>query len=70
MQALRPGAPAPRIAGTAASGPIGGPETDDLYRIVAITQRDGSGFHHITWIPTDLDEEPEELFDPAYMQAL
>lgn len=57
------------IAGTAASSLIGGSGSGDIYRIMAIAERDGFDLH-ITAIPRAFDAEPEELFDPAYMGAL
>ncbi len=57
------------IAQTAASSLISGSGTGDIYRIFAITQRDGIDLN-VVWIPADFDKEAEEPFDPVYMRAL
>lgn len=57
------------IAGTSASSLIGGAGSGDIYRIFAITQRDGVGLN-VAWIPADFGAEPTEPFDPVYMKAL
>jgi len=41
----------------------------DLYRIFALTKRDGLEFH-LAYIPKDFDEMPTEVFDPVYMRKL
>ena len=41
----------------------------DLYRIFALTERDGVGYN-AAWIPADFDEEQNEEFDPVYMRKL
>ncbi len=41
----------------------------DLYRIYSGAQRDGMNYH-LTYIPSDFDEKPQELFDPVYMSKL
>jgi len=41
----------------------------DLYRIFALTKRDGLEFH-LAYIPRDFDEMPTEIFDPVYMRKL
>ena len=41
----------------------------DLYRIFALTERDGVGYN-AAWIPADFHEEQSEEFDPAYMRKL
>lgn len=41
----------------------------DLYRIYAGAMRDGMNFH-VTYIPSTFNEQPMELFDPAYMSKL
>ena len=41
----------------------------DLYRIYALTERDGVGYN-AAWIPGDFQEESNEEFDPVYMRKL
>jgi predicted acylesterase/phospholipase RssA len=41
----------------------------DLYRIYALTERDGVGYN-AAWIPADFHEESTEEFDPKYMRKL
>ena len=41
----------------------------DLYRIFALTERDGVGYN-AAWIPADFHEESSEEFDPIYMRKL
>lgn len=57
------------IAGKAVSSLIGGSGTGDLYKIYAITERDGVEFR-VLWVPQSFDREPTEPFDTAYMTAL
>jgi len=57
------------IAEKAVSGLITGSGSGDLYKIYAVTERDNVDFN-VVWIPRDFDVEAQELFDPAYMQAL
>ncbi|MEM1344352.1 MAG: patatin-like phospholipase family protein [Pseudomonadota bacterium] len=57
------------IAGKAVSSLIGGSGTGDLYKIYAITERDGVDFR-VLWVPQSFDREPTEPFDTAYMSAL
>ncbi|MEM9725469.1 MAG: patatin-like phospholipase family protein [Pseudomonadota bacterium] len=57
------------IAGRAASSLISGSGGGDLYKIFAITERDGVDFNAV-WIPETFVLEPSEAFDPAYMEAL
>ena len=58
-----------QIAGAAVSSLIGGSGSGDVYRIFSITTRDDIDFN-LVWIPRDFDMEPQEPFDPVYMQAL
>lgn len=57
------------IAGASASSLIGGSGGGDLYRILAIAERDGIDLN-VLGIPAEFDAEAEELFDPVYMKAL
>lgn len=57
------------IAGKAVSSLIGGSGTGDLYKIYAITVRDGVDFR-VLWVPRSFDQKPDEAFDTAYMSAL
>ncbi len=57
------------IAGRAVSTLIGGSGTGDIYKIYAIAERDGIQLEVVS-IPADFDLEPQELFDPTYMQSL
>jgi len=57
------------IAGTAASSLISGSSTGDLYKILAIAQRDDVDMR-VTWIPRSFDIEADGAFDPVYMGAL
>ncbi len=57
------------IAGRAASSLLGGSGTGDLYRILAIAQRDDIDLN-IMSIPPTFDKQATEAFDPVYMQAL
>jgi len=41
----------------------------DLYRIYALTQRDGLDFN-LTYIPGDFTDQPTEQFDPVWMRKL
>lgn len=41
----------------------------DLYRIFALTKRDGLEFH-LAYIPKEFDAIPTEVFDPVYMRKL
>jgi hypothetical protein len=41
----------------------------DLFRIFAVTQRDGAGYHWVT-IPEGFDLRGNEVFDPVQMSAL
>jgi hypothetical protein len=41
----------------------------DLYRIYAVTRRDG-GRYHLAYVPDDFDEMENEPFDPEYMGKL
>lgn len=41
----------------------------DLYRIYAVSQRDGVDFN-LASIPQSFDMQPRYAFDPQYMQAL
>ncbi|MEM9062182.1 MAG: patatin-like phospholipase family protein [Pseudomonadota bacterium] len=57
------------IAGKAVSSLIGGSGVGDIYKIFAITQRDGIEMQ-LLWVPRSFDLLPEEPFDRAYMQSL
>jgi predicted patatin/cPLA2 family phospholipase len=57
------------IASRAISSLIQTQGIGDLYRIYAVSQRDGVGFH-LAYIPPSFDMELKEPFDPGYMQAL
>ncbi|MEO1774573.1 MAG: patatin-like phospholipase family protein [Pseudomonadota bacterium] len=57
------------IAGKAVSSLIGGSASGDLFKIYAITQRDGVDFN-VLWVPKDFDLEAQEPFDKVYMRAL
>ncbi|MEM1313835.1 MAG: patatin-like phospholipase family protein [Pseudomonadota bacterium] len=57
------------IAATSASSLIGGSGSGDVYRIFAIAQRDGVALQ-VVGIPPEFQRQPEEPFDPDYMQAL
>lgn len=57
------------IAGAAASSLIGGSGGSDLYKIFAMSQRDGAALN-VIGIPRDFDMEAREPFDPVYMKAL
>ncbi|MEL6767958.1 MAG: patatin-like phospholipase family protein [Pseudomonadota bacterium] len=57
------------IAGKAISSLIGGSSTGDLYKIFAITERDGVELR-ILAVPKSFDLEPREAFDTTYMRAL
>jgi hypothetical protein len=57
------------IAGRAISSLIQTQGVGDLYRIYAVSQRDGVGFH-LAYIPSSFDVKLKEPFDPAYMRAL
>jgi len=57
------------IAGKAVSSLIGGSGVGDIYKIFAITQRNGIDMQ-LLWVPRSFDLLPEEPFDRAYMQAL
>ncbi len=57
------------IAGKAASSLIGGSGTGDIYRILAVAQRDDIDLNIIS-IPRDFAGEATELFDPVYMRGL
>ena len=41
----------------------------DLYRIFALAERDGLGFH-LAYIPAEFDATPTQVFDPVYMKKL
>ncbi|MEM0944850.1 MAG: patatin-like phospholipase family protein [Pseudomonadota bacterium] len=57
------------IAGKAVSSLIGGSGTGDLYKMYAVTARDGIDFNVLS-IPQSFDLEPTEPFDTAYMTEL
>lgn len=57
------------IAGKAVSSLIGGSGVGDIYKIYAVTQRDGINLR-LLWVPRSFDQVPEEPFDRAYMRAL
>ncbi|MEM6547798.1 MAG: patatin-like phospholipase family protein [Pseudomonadota bacterium] len=57
------------IAGKAVSSLIGGSGSGDLYKIYAITERDGTDFK-VLWVPRSFDGVAEEPFDQAYMRSL
>ncbi|MEO1457604.1 MAG: patatin-like phospholipase family protein [Pseudomonadota bacterium] len=57
------------IAAKAASSLIGGSGSGDIYRIFSIARRDGMQLNVIA-IPSEFDAEPDDLFDPVYMQSL
>jgi predicted acylesterase/phospholipase RssA len=67
-QSLRPRVAA--IGGAAVSSLIRGSAIGDVYRLHAIAQRDGIGFH-VTAVPAEVPcPEPTEDFDRAFMQCL
>lgn len=57
------------IAGAAASSLIGGSGSGDIYKILAIAERDHIALNIVS-IPRDFMMEPTEPFDPVYMKAL
>lgn len=57
------------IAGRALSSLLSGSGSGDVYKIFAITQRDGIDLN-VTMIPKEFDVEASEPFDPVYMRAL
>jgi predicted patatin/cPLA2 family phospholipase len=57
------------IASRAISSLIQTQGIGDLYRIYAVSQRDGVGFH-LAYIPPSFNMKLEEPFDSAYMRAL
>lgn len=57
------------IAGAAVSSLISGSGTGDVYKLLAVAQRDDIDLN-VTWIPRDFDLESDGPFDPVYMQAL
>lgn len=57
------------IAGRAISSLIQTQGIGDLYRIYAVSQRDGVGFH-LAYIPPSFKVKLKEPFDPTYMRAL
>ncbi|WP_221939230.1 patatin-like phospholipase family protein [Mycobacterium sp. KBS0706] len=57
------------IAGRAISSLIQTQGVGDLYRIYAVSQRDGVGFH-LAYIPSSFDVKLEAPFDQTYMRAL
>ncbi|WP_333835219.1 hypothetical protein, partial [Rubrimonas sp.] len=63
----------PRVAsigGAAVSSLIRGSAIGDVYRLHAIAQRDGIGFH-VTAVPAAIPcPDPTEEFDRAFMQCL
>jgi hypothetical protein len=67
-QSLRPRVTA--IGGAAVSSLIRGSAIGDVYRLHAIAQRDGIGFH-VTAIPAEIPcPDPTEDFDRAFMHCL
>ncbi len=59
----------PRIASASISTLITGSGTGDLYKIFSVAQRDGLDLRVMS-VPRDFNLEPEEPFDPVYMQTL
>ncbi|BCS89402.1 patatin-like phospholipase family protein [Pseudodesulfovibrio sediminis] len=58
-----------RIASRSMDGLIRSQGIGDIYRIFYTTQRDNVDFN-LAFIPYTFTEEPEELFDPVYMNKL